>query len=389
MILAISIGCANSGYGPQGGWSGPTIGDPSNEIIFIANQTGEILALDKNKRGKIKWRVDYDDETSNPVYSTLTLGVEIKDENGKSADKIYFGTWEGHVIALNSKDGSEQWSYPLDDNPIIGDVFLDLNTEKDPMVYVGTSTGSLFALDVSTANETPTVVWEFQTEDKIWGTAIVHPTPDEIGHGILIIGSMDHNVYALNNQTGDELWRFETEGAITGTPLIVGSTLYVGSFDRRLYAIDLYSGNQKWQFETDGWLWNQFVVDSPDASSANLFIPSREGTLYALNQEGNLLWTYAAKSKVISSPAFTQDNELNLLAMVTEKGTLYVFDTETCPSNGSSCEPIWSYIIGEKVQAPLTISNSVVYVNAMDDSIRAIHLSENIELWNRSIAEED
>lgn len=380
MVLVISIGCANSGYGPQGGWSGPTIGGPNDEIIFLANQSGEILALDKNKRGKIKWRVDYDAETSTPAYSTLTIGVD---------NNIYFGTWEGRVIALNIEDGSEQWSYPLDVSPIIGNVFSHPNAKAVPLIYVGTSNGSLFALDVSRTKETPTVVWEFQTEDKIWGTAIVYPNPDEIGHGILIIGSMDHNVYALDDQTGEELWRFETEGAVAGTPRIIGTTVYIGSFDRHLYAIDLYSGNQKWKFKTDGWLWNQFVVDSPDARSANLFIPSREGTLYALNQEGNLLWTYAAKSKVISSPAFTQDNQLSLLAMATEKGTLLIFDTETCPSNGSSCAPIWSYNIGEKVQAPLTIYNNVVYVNAMDDSIRAIHLSENIELWNRSIAEDD
>ena len=190
MIVAISIGCANSGYGPQGGWSGPTIGDPSNEIIFVANQSGEILALDKNRRGQIKWRMDYDDETSNPVYSTLTLGVDIEYEDGKSSNSIYFGTWEGRVIALNRKDGSEQWSYPLDDNPIIGNVFLGPNAKKDPQIYVGASNGSLFALDVSRASETPTIIWEFQTEDKIWGTAIVHTNPDEI-QPLVLYGNLD------------------------------------------------------------------------------------------------------------------------------------------------------------------------------------------------------
>ena len=129
--------------------------------------------------------------------------------------------------------------------------------------------------------------------------------------------------------------------------------------------------------------------DNVHSADANLYIPSREGTLYALDQEGNLLWQYAANSKVISSPVFTHDNELNLLSMITEKGTLLVFDTTKCPHNGSSCSPIWSYIVGEKVQAPLTVFDGIVYINAMDDSVRGVHLSEAIELWNRSIAKQD
>ena len=45
--------------------------------------------------------------------------------------------------------------------------------------------------------------------------------------------------------------------------------------------------------------------------------------------------------------------------------------------------------MGEKVQAPLTVFDGIVYINVMDDSVRGVHLSEAIELWNRSIAKQD
>ena len=386
LALTVSMACATSGYGPQGGWSGPAIDhDPSGDVtILVANQSGQILALDGNRRGQIKWRTLYDEETTTPVYSTLTLGPN---------NSGLFGTWDGRLVAINTDDGSEQWSYPLDEGPIIGGVAFVTNTAVDSLwkhrIYVGSSTGILFALSLSEVDQPPTVLWEFQTQNKIWGTPLVHAHPTITDQGILIIGSMDHNVYAINSETGEELWKFETTGAVAGMPWIIDDTVYAGSFDRNLYAIDLYSGTKKWVFKTDGWLWNQFAVDSSQDANANLYIPSREGTLYALDQQGNLLWKYAADSKVISSPVFTHDNELTLLSMITEKGTLLVFDTAKCPHNGSSCSPIWSYIVGEEVQAPLTVFDGIIYINAMDDSVRSVHLSEAIELWDRSIAKQD
>ena len=386
LALATSMACANSGYGPQGGWSGPTINNnPSGDAtILVANQSGQILALDGNRRGQIKWRTLYDEETTTPVYSTLTLGPN---------NSALFGTWDGRLVAVDTDDGSERWSYPLDEGPIIGGVAFITNTNDKSgwkhRIYAGTSNGTLFALNLSEVDQTPTILWEFPTQNKIWGTPLIHTHPQKTDHGILIIGSMDHNVYALNSDTGEELWQFETKGAVAGIPLIIGDTIYAGSFDRHLYAIDLYSGKEKWMFKTDGWLWNQFAVDSTEHANTNLYIPSREGTLYAFDQKGTLLWKYAADSKIISSPAFTHDNKLTLLSMITEKGALLVFDTAKCPHNGSSCSPIWSYVVGEKVQAPLTVSHGIVYINAMDDSVRAIHLSEAIELWNRSIAKQD
>ena len=386
LALVSSMACANSGYGPQGGWSGPTvdISTAGEQTILVANQSGQILALDGNRRGQIKWGTLYDEETTSPVYSTLVLGPN---------NSGLFGTWDGRLIAIDRVNGSEQWSYPLDQGPIIGGVAFSTNTDKKSSwkhrIYAGSSNGTLFALNLSEINQPPTILWEFQTQDKIWGTPLIHEYAQNIDHNILIFGSMDHKVYALNSDTGEELWQFETTGAVAGMPLIIGDTGYAGSFDRHLYAIDLFSGKKKWTFKTDGWLWNQFAVDNLQDADANLYIPSREGTLYALDQEGNLLWQYAADSKVISSPVFTHDNELNLLSMITEEGTLLVFDTTKCPHNGSSCSPIWSYIVGEKVQAPLTVVDGIVYINAMDDSVRGVHLSEAIQLWNRSIAKQD
>jgi hypothetical protein len=47
-------------------------------------------------------------------------------------------------------------------------------------------------------------------------------------------------------------WKFHTGGQVISSPAVVGDTLYVGSTDHNLYAINLDSGTLKWKFKTGG-----------------------------------------------------------------------------------------------------------------------------------------
>jgi outer membrane protein assembly factor BamB len=56
---------------------------------------------------------------------------------------------------------------------------------------------------------------------------------------MLYVGSTDQILYCLDAESGRELWRFKTGGAITATPSIIGDLLLIGSMDHNLYAIPL------------------------------------------------------------------------------------------------------------------------------------------------------
>src|SRR5580704_12001986 len=43
------------------------------------------------------------------------------------------------------------------------------------------------------------------------------------------------------------LWQFATKDAIEGTPAVHDGIVYIGSLDGNLYALDLASGQQKWK----------------------------------------------------------------------------------------------------------------------------------------------
>src|SRR6201981_889748 len=47
-------------------------------------------------------------------------------------------------------------------------------------------------------------------------------------------------------------WTFHTNGSVISSPAVANGTIYVGSSDHNLYAINLDSGTLKWKFKAKG-----------------------------------------------------------------------------------------------------------------------------------------
>ena len=84
----------------------------------------------------------------------------------------------------------------------------------DGRLYTGSAEGEVFALDPSDG----TVIWKFKTEgSSIWSS------PRLATNGLLYIGGIDTYVYGLNTTDGSLVWRFKTNGPVVGTPLITSA----------------------------------------------------------------------------------------------------------------------------------------------------------------------
>ena len=67
-----------------------------------------------------------------------------------------------------------------------------------------------------------------------------------VASGVVYIGSLDRNVYALNASTGAKLWSYTTGGPIYySSPAVVNGVVYVGSSDGNVYAFGLKKGQEK------------------------------------------------------------------------------------------------------------------------------------------------
>ncbi len=89
--------------------------------------------------------------------------------------------------------------------------------------------------------------------DRVWkisegGSIGVSPLFYE---GRLYFGSMDHNIYSVDSDTGKEVWRFRTGGSIfCYRPVFHNRNVYFGSYDCYLYCIRSEDGKFIWRFAT-------------------------------------------------------------------------------------------------------------------------------------------
>jgi glucose dehydrogenase len=63
-----------------------------------------------------------------------------------------------------------------------------------------------------------------------------------VANGVVYVGSDDHNVYALNANTGAQLWSYSTGGNVDSSPAVANGVVYVGSDDHNVYALNARTG---------------------------------------------------------------------------------------------------------------------------------------------------
>jgi len=272
LIFGLMIVSCRTGLGaiPRG-WSGSII---DNGNLFIGTMDGRIAAVNTTD-GRLLWSVPLEAEKSEGgggLFGCTTSGpasVAIYGTPSVEGDLVYIGGYNGKVYAFSRTEFRDEprWIYPRQLEiraPIVGGTISD-----DSKLYFGTADGTVYALNAADGFKE----WEQETGDKIWSTPATHGDT-------LYIGSFDKHLYALNTADGTERWQFATEGAIVSTPLVDGDTVYIGSFDRYLYALNTSDGSLKWKFMAENWFWSRPVIYNGTIYASNL-----DGKIYALNAD--------------------------------------------------------------------------------------------------------
>jgi len=164
-----------------------------------------------------------------------------------------------------------------------------------------------------------------------------------------------------------EAWTFETGDEIHAGLAIHDGVVYVPSEDEHLYALDLADGTERWAFDAETGLYNH----SPAVAGNTVYQTNGNGTLFAIDIESGLQWTYEAdiyvsRGAVVSESAvFFGDND----------DTVYAVDRAT----GSE---LWTYEVVDPIQSPPTYHDGAVYVSSLDEHIYKLDAESGTELWN-------
>jgi hypothetical protein len=74
----------------------------------------------------------------------------------------------------------------------------------------------------------PSIDWAFQAVNGFESSPVIE-------YGMVFIGSDDHNVYALKEDTGELVWNYTTGHYVRPTPAVAEGKVFVGSSDGRAY----------------------------------------------------------------------------------------------------------------------------------------------------------
>ena len=101
--------------------------------------------------------------------------------------------------------------------PNSGDVNLPNNFKRNQILYFGSSSGLLNALNLNDGS----LIWNYQAGGNITGSPVV--SGDDV-----YFGSGDSYLYALNKKNQRELWKYKTGNAIVSSPAINNGIIYFG-----------------------------------------------------------------------------------------------------------------------------------------------------------------
>ncbi|MCS6850400.1 MAG: PQQ-binding-like beta-propeller repeat protein [Gemmataceae bacterium] len=256
-------------------------------VVYVGDGDGVFHSIDA-RSGHKRW--------------TFATNAEIVSGANFAGDRVLFGSFDEHLYCLD-RDGKLVWKFridgPVNGSPaIVGDRtfvagcdsvlhILDLKTGRQlasvdlegqagataavlgDHLYVGTMSNQVLAIHW----KKPEVVWKYEAarrQQPFYASAAVTDS-------LVVVGSRDKRVHALDRRTGREVWTFATEGRVDSSPVVVGNRVVVGSLDGHLYVLDLAQGTLRQKLDLGG-----PISASPAVVHNALVIGTEKGVVYCL-----------------------------------------------------------------------------------------------------------
>jgi len=236
--------------------------DP-NGTLYVGCNDGYLYALNSDS-GQEKWATELEGSVSSPAVGTDgTVYV-----GSGEIDWINIDHSDGSFYALSTTNGQIKWKKEIC-------VLSRPTVSAKGIIYVGSTRGSIFALDTRVAGEA-TVKWEYRTGGPILSSPSLDP------NGTVYVGGDDARMYALN-PNGTLRWSTPAKDKIRSSAAIGhDGTVYVGCNDNYLYAFDSSSGELKWRFFTSG---GSITANPVIGKDGTIYVGSQNGLVYAIRGE--------------------------------------------------------------------------------------------------------
>ena len=276
--------------------------------------------------GSLLWKVS---GIAYGYFTIVRLGEEVP-------FRIVVASWGyGYLYVIDASNGSllETIRIPAEYR---GLSVFDVDNDGYDEIFLSTSWGYVYALDPS---ENFSIMWRLSMNASLYRPPVMIRLRNEIP--VLVIApSRGSDIFLISAIDGSLIKRLSVSGARFYSPIAIGDVngdgevdlilwSYGGGRDYRVYAIDL-NGNILWSFRTI-----ERVDASPLTADLNgdgfldVIVADRAGYVYVINgRDGSLLWRLDIGAPVRVTPAVGDidgDGRLELV-VAADNGYVYAYE---------------------------------------------------------------
>jgi len=208
--------------------------------------------------------------------------------------RLFIADIQGRLIAMDRATGQRLWALGItagqhhgDINALTGGLGLG-----GGLLLMGTSEGEVIALDAATGKPD----WRSRLSSEIL-------SPPVYSDGVVVVHVNDGRIFGLNAASGKRLWVYESSVPSltlrgTSTPLIADGRVFVGLANGKMVALSLREGQVIWETTVAipaGRSELERVVDidgAPVISKGVIFAAAYHGRVVAMSAvSGRILWS--------------------------------------------------------------------------------------------------
>ncbi len=201
-------------------------------------------------------------------------------------------------------------------------------------------------------------LWRFACEDEVRGSVT-------FSEGKIFAPSYDHNVYALDAESGKFVWKYAAEKGVASKPWVEEGRVVFGSVDKVVYCVDEHQGKLMWSMPTKGRIYS-----SPYGKFGHIFIGSDDHHLHAIHiQSGREAWTYPTDGEMRVRPLVTED----MIFFACQGGIVYALSL--------SRELRWRYRARRAILASPVVHEGLLFIGSMDGMFYALDVRSGWAAW--------
>ena len=275
----------------------------ARNLVYLNKETGKTEA--RRYAGHIDYRTRYATVTGNEDVVVYPFGVHDIYSYPAICQNL------NRLICADSQNKQRHWDFNVGDIDALAEPVI-----SGDKVFQGTEEGYVYALNLSGRKR---IAWKFKAEGSV--NSVV-----TIKNGKVYFGANGGSVYCLNESDGKLVWEYKVEKPHKGarkqfsTAVLHKNRIYIGGADKQFYCLDAQNGKKLWQVESDDW-----IRSSPVINDKNIYFATISGKLYKVSHKGKVKWNKKISTHAIYADLVSNGEEL----LITDSNLkLYCFNNK-------------------------------------------------------------